>query len=194
MKVWLSRIERILPRRLHRLALRYGFRFRVWWRRVDDRPSEGCALIVQNEVGHVLLVRHSYCEPETWMLPAGRMSRKESPLAAASRELLEEVACVLKEARVIEFEDTPYWGIRDNTFIIGGMADLLPKADLREIEEAAFFPVDELPPTASKPTLARLERWQLRNSLPFHAPAFVRLEYLATRYHVSRGGENVRTN
>lgn len=135
-------------------------------------------MIVENEHGHILLVRHSYCEPESWMLPAGRMGRRERPTVAAGRELHEEVNCVLENARLVEFEDASYWGRRYRTYIVGGVTRVVPQADLREIEEAAFFPLFELPETVSEPTLARLERWQLRNSLALPVPAFIRHDYL----------------
>jgi len=135
-------------------------------------------MIVENDRGHVLLVRHSYCEPESWMLPGGRMKRSEAPVPAAQRELGEEVSCDLENARLLEYEDTEFWGKRYTTFIVGGRSSVTPSPDLREIEEAAFFPLSALPESTSEPTRVRLERWRLRNSFSFPVPAFVRLDYL----------------
>jgi 8-oxo-dGTP pyrophosphatase MutT (NUDIX family) len=139
-------------------------------------------MIIQNQYGHVLLVRHSYVEPDTWMLPSGKMSRREQPISAAQRELREEVECTLSEGMIVEFEDTIYWGRRHTNFIIGGMSDAMPVADLREINEAAFFPLSDLPQDISLPTELRLNRWARRRALSIMAPAFVRLEYVEMRY------------
>jgi ADP-ribose pyrophosphatase YjhB (NUDIX family) len=171
-----------LPARLHRLALRYGRSALMILRRLYYSPRQGCAVIVQNEEGHVLLVRHTYCEPETWMLPAGKMKPKEAPLKAARRELNEEIKCDLVSCALIEFEDTEFWGRRHTTFIVGGLTHVTPEPDLREISEAAFFPLSDLPRSTNLPTLARLERWQLRRSIPIPIPPFVRVEYVRQRF------------
>lgn len=175
------RIINCIPPWLHRHLLRLAQRARMGWRQCHYRPSAGCAVIVQNEHGHVLLVRHSYVDPDTWMLPAGRMKRREAPLAAAQREVNEEINCELSNMSLLEFEDTEFWGRRHTTFIVGGLSRGAPEADLREIEEAAFFSLSSLPASTSKPTVARLERWRLRNSIPFPVPAFVRVDYVRER-------------
>lgn len=171
-------ILRLLPKWVHRIALRIARCVLKLWYRVHYRPSDVCAVIVQNEEGQVLLVRHSYLAPETWMLPAGKMNRREHPLAAAEREIEEEVRCKLSAVRLLEFEDTEFWGRRHTTFIVAGTCGVTPDPDLREIDEAAFFHLSDLPASMCDPTRSRLERWRERCSIPFEVPAFVRLEYV----------------
>jgi 8-oxo-dGTP pyrophosphatase MutT (NUDIX family) len=187
----LSQLLVHLPRPLHRAALRLAQRLRALRRAFTTTSVPGCAMIVNNAMGHVMLVRHSYVEPETWMLPAGKLDRGEAPLAAARRELREEVGCVLHKARILEFEDTRFWGRTSRTFIVGGFSAAVPMADGREIEEAAFFPLWNLPESVSEPTLVRLQRWELRGTFPLEVPAFIRLEYVQARYtgRISRARE-----
>jgi ADP-ribose pyrophosphatase YjhB (NUDIX family) len=147
------------------------------WRRFDRRALEGCAMIIEDRRGRVLLVRHTYLEPQTWMLPAGRMGRRERPLAAAEREIVEEVGCQSADISLLEFEDAEFWGQRHRTYIYWGTTDERPTIDFREIAEAAFFPLSELP-DLNEPTLERLRRWSYRRSFPAPVPAFVRPEYL----------------
>ena len=49
----------------------------------------GSAAIIRNEVGHVLLVKHSYGKLN-WELPGGRAEAGESIASTAVREVLEE--------------------------------------------------------------------------------------------------------
>jgi ADP-ribose pyrophosphatase YjhB (NUDIX family) len=60
---------------------------RVWW--FVARPRAEGSLVAVWHAGRVLLVRNSYRRPLS--LPAGNLRRGESPLAAAVRELREEV-------------------------------------------------------------------------------------------------------
>ena len=119
------------------------------------------------------------------MLPSGRMKQDEAPVEAARREMQEEVKCELSESSLLEFEDTHFWGRRYTTFIVSGQSHVLPEPDLREISEAAFFSISNLPPSTSMPTRVRLERWRERQSMPIHVPAFVRLEYVQQRMNRS---------
>jgi ADP-ribose pyrophosphatase YjhB (NUDIX family) len=138
-------------------------------------------MIIENDVGAVLLVRHTYVEPGTWMLPGGRLKGREQPSAAAAREMFEEVGFRPEVIALAEFEDTEFWGRRYRTYIFDAVTRAQPRIDYREIEEAAFFCPSDLPGTASGPTIERLRRWQHRRSLPFEAPPFVRLEYIESK-------------
>jgi 8-oxo-dGTP pyrophosphatase MutT (NUDIX family) len=118
------------------------------------------------------------------MLPTGKMRPRERPVVAAQRELDEEVNCGLSDARLLEFEDVEFWGRRHTTFIVGGICGVAPEPDLREIIDAAFFPLSDLPESISDPTRARLERWRLRSSIPFAVPAFIRIDYVREQMNV----------
>jgi 8-oxo-dGTP pyrophosphatase MutT (NUDIX family) len=69
--------------------------YRVAWRGLQLRsllPGRGRGVkCLITHGGSVLLVRHTYGERDTWYVPGGRMRRDESPLAAAEREMREEL-------------------------------------------------------------------------------------------------------
>jgi ADP-ribose pyrophosphatase YjhB (NUDIX family) len=175
----ISRLLEILPAPLHRVALTLAQKILLWRHELIRRPTVICSVIVQNELGQIMLVRHSYRAPDVWMLPSGRMGSGEAPIAAATRELKEEVGCNLDDAQLIEFEDEEFWDPRFHTFVVGGLTSVTPNADLREIDQAAFFNLSELPEPLDEFTAMQLARWQLRNSFPIPVPAFVRPEHLS---------------
>jgi ADP-ribose pyrophosphatase YjhB (NUDIX family) len=174
-----------LPSPIHRGLLRIGQRLYLAWLRLGTAPV-GCTVIAKNSAGHILLVRHSYRHKGLWTLPSGIVGSGEPPVEAAERELREEVRCVLQKATVVEYEDLVWLGVRYRMYIIGGETDLAPIADMREVEEAAFFPLTDLPSSFEESCRERLERWELRNSMPIKVPAFVRLEYVMEKYALKR--------
>ncbi len=58
-------------------------------RAIANPTAFGAAAIVEDEQGHVLLVRHTYMAD--WRLPGGGVGRGEPPEQAVMRELSEEV-------------------------------------------------------------------------------------------------------
>jgi ADP-ribose pyrophosphatase YjhB (NUDIX family) len=79
--------------RVHRLLLRIYRRLPVFARRAVVRRlapqfTVGAICLVERHDGKVLLIRQSY--RNHWGLPGGLLRRRESPEAAAVREILEE--------------------------------------------------------------------------------------------------------
>lgn len=175
-------VKALLPRPLHRGLLGLAYRVLRTARRMGLRETRGCAMIIYDDAGRILLVRHSYVEPDTWMLPAGKMGGSEDPLHAAAREIREEVKIDGLDLAMVEFEDTQYWGIDFQTYIVGAYAGVAPTPDNREIIAAEFFHPDALPENASLPTIERIKRWKFRRSQPIIVPAFVRPDYVARRF------------
>lgn len=148
-----------LPAPLHRglLGVAHTLR-RLWWRWA--RPAlEGVSLVLFDRAGRVLLVRHSY-GTRRWTLPGGGLGRGEVPEAAAARELAEELGCALalSPAGVIEEQ---LHGTPNRVHLFAGTLESLPTPDGREVIEARFFPLDDLPGDCSaivSPRLARLEQ------------------------------------
>lgn len=178
-----SSIFAIVPRPVHRVALVWAQRLILLRHHLFRRPAQICSMIVQNENGEVLLVRHSYRLQGIWTLPTARIGRRENPVATAQRELEEEVSCSLENAKLVELENATsfseaLWDERFQTFIVDGSTAVAPTPDLREIEAAAFFPLAKLPRAIDELAQTRLERWKARKSFPIPVPAFVRLEYL----------------
>lgn len=121
----------------------------------------GVRLIVLNDHGHVLLVRHSYLPG--WYLPGGGVDGGEPMVESARRELLEEAGIrALEVPRLLGmFLNSEAWG-RDHVglFEISRWepADrfLMPSA---EIVEAMFFDPAHLPDTVSGATERRLTEY-----------------------------------
>lgn len=161
-----------------RVSLRIAFLIRKYWRKRFGQPERGCSILARNPEGKVLFVRHSYVEPDTWMLPAGRFSKTETPVEGALRELFEEVGMQPSDVFIYEFEDAEYWDINYRTYMVEAAVAQAPQIDMREVIAAAFFDPRDLPENVSLATRERIERWLYRQSFVVDAPAFVRPQYL----------------
>lgn len=170
----------LLPVPLHQWLVKVASEFLGARHLRTGAQPVGCAMIIRDDQGRVLLVRHSYVEPNTWMLPAGHIGRSENPAVAGAREVREEAHIEGRDMGMIEFEDTEYWGYKFRTFIVGGRASRTVWPDGREILAAKFFSPDALPEDSSLATVERIKRWRFRRSLPIAVPSFVRPEYVAS--------------
>lgn len=143
----------------HRLI---GTAARLVWRIAKPRTIGVRALLVDRD-GRVALVRHTYADH--WYLPGGGVNKGESIAAALMRELIEEVAIddpVIE--RVLGVYHSCGEGKDDHIviFVVRTAATgALARADLREIEQAGWFTLDDLPETTSPATRRRIaEYWQ----------------------------------
>lgn len=150
-----------LPAPLHRLALRcaHALRLRLWGTlRLEVR---GCNVLAFDRDGRLLLVRHSYQQPDLWMLPGGGLARGEDAVAAAVRELAEESGCHLVQAIWFGSDRIAMpGGWRNRIEMVTGHTDDAPGADGREIEEARFFALDALPASTSAAVHRRVAFWR----------------------------------
>lgn len=150
-----------LPAPLHRALLRLAqrVRLRVW--SLMQREVRGCHVLAFDPAGRVLLVRHSYHEPERWFLPGGGLSRGEDPTATGAREVAEETGCALEGACWIgtDLRVMP-GGWRNRVELVTGRASCAPCPDGREIAEAVFFSLDALPGEAGSTVHSSLARWR----------------------------------
>lgn len=151
-----------LPAPLHRSLLRAGqrVRLRVWG--LLGREVRGCHVLAFDPAGRVMLVRHSYHEPERWLLPGGGLARGEDPAATGARELAEETGCRLDGACWIgtDLRAMP-GGWRNRVELVTGRTSGTPRPDGREISEAAFFSLDALPETAGTAVFCSLAQWRV---------------------------------
>jgi len=117
----------------------------------------GVRVIVRDDEGRVLLVKHTYTPG--WHFPGGGVEKREPAVDAASREVREEAQ--------IELTDKPELvGVYLNLaqikcdhillFKAGRWRKTDDKARPMEIAEAKFFALDALPKGASAGTLRRL--------------------------------------
>ncbi|MCT2559864.1 NUDIX domain-containing protein [Tsuneonella sp. YG55] len=150
---------RLIPRPIHRIALRVAHAVRHRWRRLVKLPLAGVSVIVTDMEGRVLLVRHSY-GPGGWALPGGGMGRREEPLAAAAREVHEEIGCVLESGRVLDRIEETVSGAPHTAWLVAGTTRDYPVPDRREVIEARFFPLHSLPEPQSDLTRKRIAAWR----------------------------------
>lgn len=142
---------RLIPGPLHRAGLVVAHAVRVRWWRFRKPLLLGCRVLAFDEDDRVLLIRHSYGSGR-WMLPGGGVGRGEDPLAAALRELSEEVGCQLAEAQLFDAVDEPLFGTTNRVYLVCGRLIGTPRPDGREVIEALFHSADDLPGNLS-PTL-----------------------------------------
>jgi len=149
-------ILRILPAPVHVAGLRIAHAVRLRWWRLAGRAVRGCRVLVLNDEGRVLLIRHSYGSGH-WMLPGGGLSAGEDPIAGARRELREEVGMALRDAIQLGRTDDPL-SVHETHLVAGWSADQ-PVPDRREIVAAGFFSVEDLPAPLPQAMAMRLPEW-----------------------------------
>ena len=152
-----------LPGPLHRVALKLAHTLRIIWWGIRRPEVRGCNAIVVNREGKVLLVRHSYQSPDTWMLPGGGIGPGETPERAAIREVAEETGCRIVDVRCFAVETVPLWGASNRIHLIAAQSFDEPAPDGREIIAAAFFAPTALPATIADAARSRIERLQARD-------------------------------
>jgi 8-oxo-dGTP pyrophosphatase MutT (NUDIX family)/rhodanese-related sulfurtransferase len=127
---------------------------------VDSRPSVFGAATVIVRGGEVLLVHHTYGELN-WELPGGGADPGESAEEAARREALEEVGVRLTIERMSGVYWEPQGAFGHHHFVFrAAVAPGSPEpraADLREISECGWFPLDALPRPMSDFTARRID-------------------------------------
>ncbi len=149
---------RLIPAPAFRIALRVAHRVRLQWWRVRKPRLAGCRVLAFDAEERLLLVRHSYGSGK-WMPPGGGLGRGEDALAAAARELQEEVACTLHHATLIAFSSEQVGQARNEVHIVGGYTSDSPCPDGREIIEARFFELHLLPEHMPRQFRERLPEW-----------------------------------
>lgn len=152
-------VERFLPPSLHRALLPLAFRVRHRWRRWRGVRIEGCAVVIDNRAGEILLLRHSY-GPPGWMLPGGGIGQGEEPEAAARREIAEELGIELARLERVAVIEEVVSGSPHSAHLFAATSTARPRPDGREVIAARFFPPDALPEPLGRITAARIAAWK----------------------------------
>jgi 8-oxo-dGTP diphosphatase len=129
---------------LRRLGYRFAYRvLQAFW--FIARPHKRGVKCLVTDRDRVLLVRHTYGRP-SWDLPGGSIKRRESPLAAARREMNEELG--LDGAEWAEFAEVDGRVDHRRDTIHCFRVELWGPAltlDHGELAAAQWFPRAELP-------------------------------------------------
>ena len=155
----LEKVVSILPRPVSRRLLTVAQSVRVRVVKHQDIVSRGNCMLLTNAESQVLLVRHSYTGSSEWGLPGGSVGMRESTIEAAEREITEELGCRVRGLHVAGWEASEYWGYRYEATIINGVVEEDPLPDGREVMEARFFPIYNLPNDIDEPSRDRISGW-----------------------------------
>lgn len=146
----------LIPAPLHRAAMPLGHALRKLYLRLFKPRIAGVAVFIRDEHERVLLIRQSYGSGY-WTMPAGGARLTEDPERAIRREVREELACELVELGLLhEGEDTMY-GAQRRHWIFHARALGEPRPDRREVIEARWFALDDLPQALTSQTKERLK-------------------------------------
>jgi 8-oxo-dGTP pyrophosphatase MutT (NUDIX family) len=133
---------------------------RAWWFVARPRvQGVKCAL---TDGDKVLLVRHTYGHSE-WDIPGGGIRRGEEPLAAARREMEEELGVQIDGLRPLGDISLRAYRAHDRIHCFHaelGAAKLT--IDYGELADARWFARDQLPAELSRYVLTILDRLRAR--------------------------------
>ncbi|MGD9592885.1 MAG: NUDIX domain-containing protein [Candidatus Berkiella sp.] len=126
--------------------------------RLLNTATIGVKALIINEHKEVMLVEHTYMQG--WHLPGGGVNPSETPIEAIIREVQEETGLIVKQTPSL---------FAIYTHLICGASDypLLyvitqfaspPKVKLcREIKQACWFDINNLPPNTTESTRLRIQ-------------------------------------
>lgn len=134
----------LIPAPLHRAGLRLAHELRKLWWRLARPQLCGVNVLVMNEAGEVLLVRHAYGSGK-WTLPGGGLKRGEMPEPAARREIAEELGCGVESLLALGVNRRVLHGAPCVSHIFVARLAGPPRPDRREITHASFFTPGDLP-------------------------------------------------
>lgn len=126
------------------------------WSRLTRGKTLGVRVLVQDALGRVLLVRHTYLKG--WWLPGGGVDAHETAGDAAVRELREEAGLIAQsrpELISVHSNETFFRGDHVLIFRIGAYAPG-ELSSRHEIAEVGWFALDALPDDLNRGTRARL--------------------------------------
>jgi ADP-ribose pyrophosphatase YjhB (NUDIX family) len=150
-----------LPAPLHRALMPLAHGVRHYWRRWRKTPIAGVSVVVSNLSGDVLLLKHSY-GPKVWCLPGGGLRAGEDPMAAAQREVREELGITLARIEPVAVIEEVLSGAPHTAHIFAATCDQMPRPDGREVMVARFFPSHSLPEPLGRVTRVRIDAWRAR--------------------------------
>lgn len=114
---------------------------RLWWR-VRKPSTFGVKVLLRDNAGRFLVVRHSYTDPTRWGLPGGGYRPdRETPAEAGAREIAEELGLVLNPANltVLNTVTTTLEAKRDTLTILAATAPTTTVTASPELAETRWI-------------------------------------------------------
>ncbi len=142
----LGAIWRRAPRALRRWTVRLS----------HPRFSVTAGAIVTDARGRVLLLKHRFRPGSGWGMPGGFMERGEQPSEAVQRELREEVGLEVKNLELLTTRAFKTAKQVEIVFTCQAVGD--PDQLSFEIQKAAWFLPDQLPPELPKDQVQLIKR------------------------------------
>ena len=131
------------------------------WGRICNSCSEHtfpaihpCAIVLVTRPGEVLLARKSNWAANRYSLVAGFQEFGESLEETAVREVAEETGVKISNVRYVGSQCWPF----PSQVMVGFVADYAGgeiQVDIEELEDARWFPIDDLPDLPPKRSIAR---------------------------------------
>lgn len=120
-----------------------------------SRKLLGAAAVIQNNEGHVLLVKHNYGK-YNWELPGGLAEQNESAKETAQRETIEETGLEVEAERLTGIYYDPVNDMHHFAFTCRSVNDRIPLPSSSEILECRYCSIDDLPRPISDFTIQRI--------------------------------------
>lgn len=130
----LGALWRAVPKRLKRWTMRAA----------QAQFAVTAGAIITNDEGRVLLLKHRFRPSPGWGVPGGFIEEGEQPEAALRRELREEVELEVTDVRL--FATRTFSEPRQIEIVFTARASEDTERLNFEIQRAAWFSLDELPP------------------------------------------------
>lgn len=110
-------------------------------RAMQPKFTVSVAAVITNERGEVLLLDHVLRPYSNWGIPGGFVKASEQPEHAIKREIREETGLELENVKMVAARTTN----RHVEILFRADATGKAEAKSREINAAAWFPVEEMP-------------------------------------------------
>lgn len=131
----------------------------MYWRIVRPRTS-GVKVLVFNQEGKLLLTRIGYMH-RLWVIPGGAIDARETPKAAAVREVFEETGIQLQRVRHVfsYYHEKQYK--KDTIEYFEAFSDEVNfTIDDEEIIDIGWFALDDLPVNRTQRVDEAIERYE----------------------------------
>lgn len=111
---------------------------------IHDKFMIGVAGVVLDDQQRVLLLKHRYRPAgQEWGLPSGYANKNEPLEETLGREVWEEVRCKVAVTDLLQVVSG--YRLRLEVFFVARFVGGTPTVDQKEVLEADFFPIEELP-------------------------------------------------